>query len=96
MGDRLAQPIHVAQGDVGLPERNCDAGLVESFEDGDPQIRARAAGLGEVVDERAELEIETVGPEILEIHGGSRRPITLGLSCAAFSRIAFTLRGSEP
>jgi hypothetical protein len=48
MGDRLAQPIHVAQCNVGLPERNGDAGLVEGVEDGDPQIRAGVAGLGQV------------------------------------------------
>ena len=59
LGDRLAQPIHVPQRDVGLPKRNCDAGFVEGIEDGDPQIRARAAGFVEVVNERVELEIES-------------------------------------
>ena len=86
----------MSQRDVGLPKRNCDAGFVEGIEDGDPQIRARAAGFVEVVNERAELEIETVCAEFLEIDGRCRHRHDVGIVLRDLEQIALAWRGSQP
>jgi hypothetical protein len=67
-----AQPIYVPQGDVCLSRRRRDAGVVESVEDGDPQICTCGATFMEV-DERIELELETVRLEMFELDRRSRR-----------------------
>ena len=67
-----AQPIYVPQCNVSPWKRRPDTRVIESIEDGDPQIRAYATAFIKV-DKRIELEFETVRPELFELHGRRRR-----------------------
>ena len=65
---RLTQQVDGLQRDLGLPGRDRDPGLLERFQDADPQISGHVAAHAQI-DKGVEFERETVDPEIFKIEG---------------------------
>src|SRR5438093_1036822 len=83
---RVTQPIHISDRDIRLSKRNDDAGLIESIENGHAEVRGRARGLADIVDERVKLEIETVRSELLEMDERLRRRHDAGMIARNFEQ----------